>query len=104
MGTHEQLGLPPCSFHRVTGRPCPSCGLTTSLTHLVHADPGASWRANPAGTILGLGLVLVIPWCLAGAITGRAWGVRRLDTAAITGVMIVVGLLLLVWLLRLVVP
>src|SRR5436309_15713317 len=28
--THCQLGLPPCSFKLMTGKPCPSCGMTTS--------------------------------------------------------------------------
>src|SRR5207247_577108 len=29
-GTHEQLGLPPCTFRLLTGIACPSCGMTTS--------------------------------------------------------------------------
>src|SRR5687768_15883893 len=30
MGTHEQLGMPPCTFLFLTGIRCPSCGMTTS--------------------------------------------------------------------------
>src|SRR5205085_6174191 len=40
MGTHRQLGLPPCNFQRLTGLPCPSCGMTTSFALLVRGDVG----------------------------------------------------------------
>ncbi len=51
--THEQLGLPPCRFLQLTGRPCPSCGLTTSFALLAHGDPRSAFRANLAGPFLG---------------------------------------------------
>ena len=35
-GTHQQLGLPACSFLVQTGYPCPSCGLTTSVVAMAH--------------------------------------------------------------------
>ena len=35
MGTHQQLGLPPCNFVTLTGYPCPACGMTTSFALLV---------------------------------------------------------------------
>jgi hypothetical protein len=31
MATHTQLGMPPCNFVVLTGKPCPSCGMTTSF-------------------------------------------------------------------------
>ncbi|MBM3787244.1 MAG: DUF2752 domain-containing protein [Acidobacteria bacterium] len=31
LGTHTQLGLPACGFRTLTGKACPSCGLTTSF-------------------------------------------------------------------------
>ncbi|NBO19844.1 MAG: DUF2752 domain-containing protein, partial [Proteobacteria bacterium] len=35
LGTHEQLGLPPCGFYLWYGLPCPSCGMTTSWPHFL---------------------------------------------------------------------
>ncbi len=63
LGTHEQLGLPPCAIQAMMGIPCPSCGMTTSWSRLMRADISGSLNANPAGTtaaliavVLGAGL------------------------------------------------
>src|SRR5262245_38230563 len=44
--THRQLGLPECTFKNLTGKPCPSCGMTTSFSLLIHGDPVNAWKAN----------------------------------------------------------
>src|SRR5947208_1542702 len=54
MGTHLQMGLPPCTFREMTGVPCPSCGMTTSFALLMHGDVVNSLRANAVGTLLAL--------------------------------------------------
>ncbi len=64
LSTHTQLGLPPCTFLVVSGIPCPSCGLTTSFSLMVHGDPIPSLRANPAGPILLLVTLSVWIWSL----------------------------------------
>src|SRR6185437_2336397 len=38
MATHRQMGLPPCTFYATCGLPCPSCGMTTSFSLLIHGD------------------------------------------------------------------
>jgi hypothetical protein len=53
-GTHQALGLPPCLFHHFTGLPCPSCGLTTSLTQLLHFHGHAALHAHPLGPAIYL--------------------------------------------------
>ena len=53
-GTHEQFGFAPCSFRDWFGGPCPTCGVTTSASHLVHGDIVASWQTQPFGTIAAL--------------------------------------------------
>src|SRR5438309_464388 len=51
LATHQQLGLPPCTFYYTTGLPCPSCGMTTSFSLLMHGDVKNSLRANAVGTL-----------------------------------------------------
>ena len=48
-----------CLFHRLTGRPCPSCGLTRSWSALLHGDLGAAFRFHRLGPPLLLALVLL---------------------------------------------
>jgi hypothetical protein len=70
-GTHEQLGLTPCSFYRWTGRLCPTCGATTAWAHLLNGDWPAAVRANLAATAAA-GVALVVgPWLLVSAVLGR---------------------------------
>jgi len=52
LGTHRALGLPKCLFLQWTGLPCPSCGLTTSFTHLLHGHLNAAFAAHPLGPLL----------------------------------------------------
>jgi hypothetical protein len=60
VGTHEQLGLPPCGVLAWLGVPCPACGLTTSFAHLARFDLIAGLRAQPLGfPLFALTLALV---------------------------------------------
>jgi hypothetical protein len=63
-GTHQQLGLPPCSFLTLTGRVCPQCGLTTSFALLLKGRFSDALTANPAGPVLAALLALAWPWLL----------------------------------------
>ena len=58
-GTHENLGLPACSFLSRTGYPCPSCGLTTSTAAVVHGEFLKAFHAHPMGFVLVAGLAAV---------------------------------------------
>ena len=62
-GTHEQMGIPPCSLLSQTGWPCPSCGLTTSVTATAHGELGLAWRSQPFGLPL---FVLLTAGALGG--------------------------------------
>ncbi len=54
VGTHEQLGLPRCTFLWLTGIPCPFCGMTTSWAHAANLEVGAAFLAQPMGLALFL--------------------------------------------------
>src|SRR6516162_9941646 len=68
MATHTQLGIPPCNFVVLTGKPCPACGMTTSFALLVRGDVGASLRANWVGTLLAGFWAGLLVWAVVGAL------------------------------------
>ncbi|MBX9627817.1 MAG: DUF2752 domain-containing protein [Gemmataceae bacterium] len=76
MATHTQLGLAPCNFADWTGKPCPSCGMTTSFALLVRGDLGASLRANWVGTLLAVTWAVALVWAVASGLAGRLLLVR----------------------------
>ena len=57
VGSHQQLGLPPCSFLAVTGYPCATCGMTTAVTHVAHGQIFRAFYVQPAGALFGLAVV-----------------------------------------------
>src|SRR5437879_3327790 len=71
MATHTTLGLPPCNFVIMTGKPCPSCGMTTSFSLLVRGDVGNSLKANWVGTTLAVLWAALLVWSFASAIAGK---------------------------------
>ncbi len=77
MATHRQLGLPACNFAELTGRPCPSCGMTTSFALLVRGDVRSSLRANWVGTLLAVFWAGLLVWSVASGLTGRPLLVPR---------------------------
>lgn len=75
--THTQLGMPPCNFKVLTGKGCPSCGMTTSFALLVHGDVMASLRANWVGTTICVIWAVTMVWALASGLRGRALLIPR---------------------------
>lgn len=71
MATHTQLGLPPCNFVMLSGKPCPSCGMTTSFSLLVHGDLRGSLNANWAGTVLAISWAGLLGWSVVSGLIGR---------------------------------
>ena len=74
-GSHQQLGLPPCSFEAMTRVPCPGCGLTTSFANMAHGHVLRAFGAHLMGPMLFLGtlaVALCAPWA-----TKRAFPVTR---------------------------
>ncbi|MFI4861421.1 MAG: DUF2752 domain-containing protein [Phycisphaerales bacterium JB063] len=54
MGTHQQLGLPPCSFEQVTGLPCATCGCTTSFAYAAEGSLLTAFVTQPFGALLAI--------------------------------------------------
>ena len=73
MGTHQQLGLPPCSIVMWFNVRCPACGMTTSWSHFVRGQIVDSARANTGGLLLAILAVIGAPWMLTSAVMGRWW-------------------------------
>ena len=94
-GTHQQLGLPPCSFEAVTRVPCPGCGLTTSFTSMAHLHVLDAFRAHLMGPllfVLTLGVAALAPvgarrgWSVAGALS-QPWLTAYLGVTLAAGVL-----------------
>ncbi len=99
-GTHTQLGLRPCAFATLTGRLCPTCGMTTACAWFVRGRIDRSWRANPAGCLLAMSTIPLILWFLACAVRGGPVGFRSLS-APLMGLLLAGCLLgLASWLIR----
>jgi hypothetical protein len=98
VGTHTQLGLPPCGFLLLFQRPCPACGLTTAFAHLAHGSLHASLVAHPLGLPLFAGLLLLVPHALIASVRGRSIAISPLMARL---AWVYTFALLLVWLVRL---
>lgn len=74
VGTHTQLGLPPCGWIVLFQRPCPTCGMTTSFASAAHGRFYDALRAQPLGALLALAasalLWAMLHIALAGVRTG----------------------------------
>jgi hypothetical protein len=70
-GTHEKLGLPPCTSMALFGVPCPGCGVTTSVALASRGRLAESFLTQPFGLLVALLGVVSIPWALWGHLTGR---------------------------------
>jgi hypothetical protein len=101
-GTHTQLGLPPCLFATVTGRLCPTCGMTTAFAWFARGRIDRSWQANPAGCLLALLAVPIIVWLVGSAVENHPIGFSSLTSPLVGLLVAAVVLGLASWLIRLV--
>jgi hypothetical protein len=90
VGTHRQLGLPPCSLVEYSGIPCPTCGMTTAFACTVRGRWSAAVLAQPFGFATALFSILCVPLSLAVLISGKAW---RINWYRISPNRVVVGVL-----------
>jgi hypothetical protein len=63
-GTHQQLGLPPCSSVALVGVRCPACGMTTAWSYAFRGQWVDAWHANAGGlTLVVIALVYIPTLC-----------------------------------------
>lgn len=104
LGTHQQLGLPACSWHVQRGYVCPTCGVTTAFTLASQGRLLSSLATQPFGTAMALAAAAIF-W-LGGwaALTGSGfarWIFRRAMRPSIGG--LAAAALVLSWAYRLIV-
>ncbi len=71
LGTHQQLGLPPCTMLVVFGVRCPSCGMTTSWAYFARGQLMESAAVNLGGFLLAIYSLIFAFFCVMFAIQGR---------------------------------
>ena len=101
-GTHEQLGLQPCSWVARFDMPCPTCGMTTAFTHAANGNFVQSFTTQPMGFIL---VVLTAAGFLLSsyvAMTGSTIGAYFAPIWNARTVWILVALFLAAWVYKIV--
>lgn len=102
LGTHQGLGLPPCSVRVLFGIRCPACGMTTAWSHMMRGQVARAVRANASGVCLFVLAAAFGPWALVSGLRGRWWGRRPSDWELLAVSVGVLCLTFLEWALRLV--
>jgi hypothetical protein len=101
VGTHTQLGLRPCAFAAVTGRLCPTCGMTTSYAWFMRGRLDRSWQSNPAGLLFALLSVPLGAWLVWSAVRDEPVGFQSLAGPLSRLLVAAIVVCLAAWLVRL---
>ena len=101
LGTHRQLGLPPCTVVAWFDIRCPSCGMTTAWAHVLRGQVWAGLRANAGGVLLAVVAATCGPWLVASGLLGR-WLIRPPgDRSTLVIAVTIASVTLMQWTLRL---
>ncbi|HEY2341479.1 MAG TPA: DUF2752 domain-containing protein [Chthoniobacteraceae bacterium] len=55
---HFDLPVPPCTFHLITGQPCPGCGATRAMRQLMHGNLLGALHFNPLAVCMAAAVAL----------------------------------------------
>ncbi len=96
LGTHEQLGMQPCSIYASTGLPCATCGMTTSFALAADGRLLQSFLVQPTGAILAVLTAILAVISGYALISGMWMGpvlalFARLRTFAVLGGVVLLG-------------
>jgi hypothetical protein len=100
LGTHQQLGLPPCSMRVLFGIRCPGCGMTTSWAHFTQGQWARSFQVNAGGFLLACFSIVLGTLALRTGFSGQMPSLRSQQAVTFTAVGIAV-VTLLDWIMRL---
>ncbi len=101
LGTHEQLGLPPCTLNAVIGWRCPACGMTTSWALATHGRLAEALRVHASGTLLAAASAVASVGAMIVAARGRWFAWHASDTAMTVVGLVAIALVIAEWMLRL---
>ena len=105
VGTHRQIramGIgqnapPPCELLRLTGIPCPTCGMTTSFAWFVRGNWLASLYVQPMGFLLALASGAFFWACLFMAATGAPLHRLLRQVRAVNWIIAIMGFAIAAW-------
>ncbi|MCR9295368.1 MAG: DUF2752 domain-containing protein [bacterium] len=88
LGTHQQLGLPPCTSIVLLNAPCPACGMTTSWAWFTRGQLAAAFSSNAGGSLLAIIALAYLPascyFFFCGLVSRHEWFSLGLAIALIT--------------------
>lgn len=95
-------GISICMVRNVTGVPCPGCGTTRSVVHVLHGEILDAVTTNPLGLLAAGALTLLPLWIGADLVRGRAslmhaYAVLNQQLARRAMLVVVVVLVLCLW-------
>ena len=95
-------GISICIVRNVTGVPCPGCGTTRSVVHVLHGEILDAVTTNPLGLLAAGALTLLPLWIGADLVRGRAslmhaYAVLNQQLARRAVLVVVVLLVLCLW-------
>ena len=97
LGTHEQLGMTPCSWPATLGMPCPTCGCTTAAVLLIHLSPWRALVTQPFGAGLAAGGIAFAVLALLCLVRGESFVERIAMLPYGTLTLVAIALLLGSW-------
>jgi hypothetical protein len=100
VGTHTQLGLPPCSAMIVWGIPCPTCGMTTAFALAVHGRLISALHAQPAGCLAAVATAALAAVSAVTVVTGRKWVLNAYRVPPGRVALLVMAAVVVAWLYR----